>query len=807
MSIIPLRKDQSEFFKRLELFKRYQTLPTFLGTLELGIVGGVNLSLIADEISDLLTCDSEQFWVHTGEYNYLRNNWDDLYIDWVNNYQHFFDNNNYNDLLNNLWTVIDLIVIEEIKYENDYLSEPDYNALNKLDKNQKNLTSSLIEDPNEMIGSCDKTSDTLSSTIHDSMQQYVKEELSVESEREGLASDAKNSGFGYFPQAMLIKDHDFFSKYNDDLKNLSSHISQYYFTDQSITPMKMSLSNKCILLDMFSSLLFSQITREFSNKTPKFKNIDEIKEYRLDNFNYSKITPQEKQLYISYVSNVLVLAGFLGTSAIEKEILNKTEANMEFLNHICHPTYQNILKFYYLPQSTARHVFTMVIDESYEEIFDPKTTASLAKGHAGSFDQFLFNEGITEYFIKSPANENQEEVLKIKEFITSNCSSWVIPFNCAHEIHLKTGYSLFNDLTIGNSDESTFNHGLNIADKTDNFTGCQFDIYLVENFYTNLEDYQFHEDSHPALHSLHAVSGKNNLDSLFYLNFAAAFIKNNRPFYAALIIGYFLQFRSFMENISDNELEPIDKFKFFNILKYLSDLPCFYIVEDSIGEYLVRIKKHDQKRGDPIYALLRSFSLRKWIASDNIITFRSNANDGPVKLLKEYAKFSSERTKDYYLEALKLCTDETFRVLAVGEYAFLNTACFLEGEFRSLFKAIDKSAIDDLRRIGIKLKGRNVQVKIEKLTLGTVLIVLDRVDQLTSDTHTKIPKIALIKNNSEYLKFKNACEYVLEFRNDGSHYNEEEKSQYEKQMKLQRILDRLEKILRDGLLYRVLNCT
>ena len=98
MSIIPFEKDHSEFFERLELFKRYQTLPTFLGTLELGIISGVNLSLIADEISDLLTCDSEQFWVFIrGPNEYLSKNWDALDIDWVNNYRDF-DNNNYNGL-------------------------------------------------------------------------------------------------------------------------------------------------------------------------------------------------------------------------------------------------------------------------------------------------------------------------------------------------------------------------------------------------------------------------------------------------------------------------------------------------------------------------------------------------------------------------------------------------------------------------------------------------------------------------------------------------------------------------------------
>ena len=106
--------------------------------------------------------------------------------------------------------------------------------------------------------------------------------------------------------------------------------------------------------------------------------------------------------------------------------------------------------------------------------------------------------------------------------------------------------------------------------------------------------------------------------------------------------------------------------------------------------------------------------------------------------------------------------------------------------------------------MGIKLTGRNVQGKIEKLTLGAVLIILDKVDQISFDTLAKIPKITLIKNNPEYLEFVKECEFVQEFRNDASHYTKETNSPQEKQIKLQRVLDKLEKILCDGLFLRVL---
>jgi len=795
MNIIPFHENQSEFFNRLEYFKRYQTLPTFLGAFELGIMCGADLSLITKEMSTIFTCDNNQFWIDdNGQNNYLKQNRDALDVAWINKYLDQESENNYNCLLNTLWELLGLIGFDDILEENLFLSESDYCEVDETIKDKQTKHVSIEQELN-----INHKSTINSKELQNAIIKSVQFQIELEDNRKDLRELAEADGFKNFPPALFINESDFYQAHIDNLRQLSNHISLYYFEEDLENKIIMSKDNKQSVLRIFSSLLFSQILRDFSIKTPKFKTLTAINDYRLNNFNYSLIDSEKKQLYISYACNNIILAGFMGLSAIENKILGKTEVNLDFLNHICTTYDRNILKLFYLPPSVGKYIFTKTAsDVAYEGWFDAKLVASMSKGHSGGFDFIDFEENLSKYFIDD--QQYKEETGEITDFISLNCANWVLPFDILKDIIVTNGFEIFIDF----SDEEVFSNALNIADMRDDFTGCKFKSDLFD-FYNKFEEYEFQECSHPALHSLHIASGRLITDTSFYLNFAAAFVENNRPFYAALIIGVFLQLRLFMEDISLLELKPIDRLHLVRILKQISVFPCFEIVQDSIKEFL------DYTGVDnPNFAVLKSFIQQPQGPPKNIVRLLRVHNSQEGVDHPEGSKFSSEKIKDHFINALNLCTLEKYRRYSIGEYAFIQMGKSLEGEFYHRLLNIDESTIIEFEKLGVKFNGTTVQKKIETITMGSIFFIIKIFDKLSLESRALIPQITKIITHRDFKTFHQECEFVHKYRNYYAHFNKkpDKLSGEERRIEELALLDRLDRLkmcFENGLFLRVLN--
>ena len=287
------------------------------------------------------------------------------------------------------------------------------------------------------------------------------------------------------------------------------------------------------------------------------------------------------------------------------------------------------------------------------------------------------------------------------------------------------------------------------------------------------ENFNWNNNTHPALHSTAFARNTVIFDQNKYILFGKSLIHHGQPFYACLITSIFFELRilfefSYEKKEEQEKMKPLDGLLFSDWLTELQKFSSYNIVERSIKNYIEKGVYSSTNFGFLSAFLKNDDSTFAEVERENVIFLDTYS---PKVDINETFKGLCPAALDALKKWMCFIDNEAFLRLGLGETLPIIAGNAVEAELKARTSEIDFNALKDIK-IESGLKVPPEAKNTSKFQLGNFLHLLKNFSLLTPLSKSKMVGLNRIFKDKDYKEFIETVREISLARNNAGHVSD-----------------------------------
>jgi hypothetical protein len=764
--IQPISEDVGSYQESLALYQKHPSLPTFLYLLEKSLSSGVRLQSLKLELSRLADIDDDQFFGEYGSKYFSRNKRD---LEVVYSYR-----NSKADILTTcaqIWKIIEIVKSDEIYAVEKYLVGAS-EALRIKEASDKVDPTSL-----DFAGS-------IESVLERSpyLQQMLQEVFKSSSELEMALADVNKNGIPMVPWAAWIS-HYLPSRdsLSQGLQDLSEYLGSYFLETSEveylsvvnfIETIKIDVENAGELAKIAAFLIFGRLFKRIVYNNAAFS-IDSFFSERINHLSVREIflDPKDQAEYIVGISNLLLISAKLGVSAVEEEIVSKTELQREYLLDVETSNY-DLACLCPIPSSGFAQIIKSLNPhegDRPESINIYKALQVASYGMLRQWDDDLFDE----MFDMAFRGLDPEVELFLRLYIKRAAKGWLFPLQNTYNLQFIYEKFWSDELVLQKISNSLFAADLNGLDK------CKLPMNDVMQ--ASMSEDFFEDCYHPILFArkFSHIYRFVEFTEAEWIDFCNSLINAGQVRHACSVAALNITIIG-VNNYFNIELQQaLNLPRMMRLLTTLSNYDSFDMVRQAIADLFEM-----SAQIPPVY----KGSLKEYLphTRGSVVSLKSKIEDEIEARKKQLLQAGffvtrlSSDARENLLKGYSLSRNKESATFGRTGDAVRNYLLAIEGELRSRVPGIDAALADELKYLGVDIKWAPLMVGDGRRAifsgLGSISRLLEAFTKLSPKAKEKLGGLQSLSLHPELRLFQESMREVIRIRNVVQHADSKESS-------------------------------